>query len=83
MSTPANPADLRAIKERAIVHSLIISARVFERAGRHGAATMARQMLVDQLDRPRVDDAALASRSAHALSLTRDAHRARQQIGDI
>ena len=77
------PDQLRTIRRKAIVQSLAVSARVFERAGRHGAATMARQMLVDQLDRPRVDDAALASRSAHALSLTRDAQRARQQIGEF
>jgi len=76
------PDQLRALRRKAIVQSLAVAARVFERAGRGGAATMARQMLVDHLDHPRVDDAVLASRSTNALALTRDAHRARIQMGE-
>lgn len=61
---------------RAIADNLFVSARIFARLGREGAAAMARNELMDLLDRPLASDAINSARAARALELARDAGRA-------
>ena len=68
--------DATALRRRAIMDSLFVSARIFTRLGRDGAATMAEQRLMDMLDRPRCDRIALDRQAVIALEMARDAGRA-------
>lgn len=68
--------DPAALQRRAMVDSLFVSARIFSRLGRDGAADMARGQLMELLDRPLVSPGAVRARAINALELTRDAGRA-------